>query len=138
MASVSLTDCKSVLRKLGIDPNSRIDRFDQDWEYTSCRSEELGNYLALYSQPSTTPGEQRILCCFLLQCLNGQIKSGRKHPLQKVILQQLFDDQTLHQEELDYWMDTSNSNKDNWWPITETLLQFGGPTKGKHQATDDR
>jgi hypothetical protein len=119
-----LVDCKNVLRKLGKNPDERIGPFDQDWEYTSCRVEELADYLALYLQSTTTEGEKRILGCFMIDCLDVQLGVGKEHPLQNIILEQLFKDREVHRKELDYRMDTSDPDPAHWWCITTTLLQY--------------
>lgn len=116
--------CKKILRKIGQNPDERIDEFDQDPEYTSCRVEELQEYFNLYQKNSTTIKEKKVLCCFMLECLNEEIQSGRTHILQDKILTQLFKDKEMHKKELEYWMNTSDPDEENWWPITKVLLKY--------------
>lgn len=68
---------EAVLVKLGIDPRER--NLDcQDREYTVCRSTELPLYFELYTRGPITDDERRVLCCFLLECLNEQMQwAGR-------------------------------------------------------------
>jgi hypothetical protein len=111
-----------VLNKLGIDPRYRLGEHDQDPEYTSCRSEEIPRYLDLYVHGDLEPDERAVLCCFLLQGLNELIQAGTPHPLQADIFNALFDAEDIHRAELAYWMDTSDPERENWWPITDALL----------------
>lgn len=114
----------SVLRRLGIDPSDRIDAFDQDEEYTSSRHTELPEYFHLYGEENLTVDERAVLCCFLLESLNECIQAGEPHPLQASIFAVLFANRDLHAAELGYWMNTSDPDEDNWWPITRPLLDF--------------
>jgi hypothetical protein len=113
----------SVLRKLGIDPRERMDAFEQDAEYTACRSEEIPLYFSLYRRGTVDADERAVLCCFLLESLNERIQAGDPHPLQEEIFATLFDAGEIHAAELAYWMDTSDRDEENWWPITRPLLQ---------------
>jgi hypothetical protein len=111
-----------VLQRLGIDPIERIFVGDQDPEYTACRSEELPMYFQLYSDADLAPKERAVLCCFMLECLNEFIQNGTHHALQNEILETLMASEE-HSKELAYWMDTSDPDQENWWPITKTLLR---------------
>ena len=113
-----------VLIKLGIDPRDRLGEHDQDPEYTSCRSDEIPSYFALYAHGELEPAERAVLCCFLLEGLNELIQAGTPHPLQAAIFNALFDAEELHRVELAYWMDTSDPERENWWPITGALLAY--------------
>lgn len=42
---------KSVLSKKGVNTELRLNRNDQDFEYTSCLLSELSQYINLYSEP---------------------------------------------------------------------------------------
>jgi hypothetical protein len=113
----------SVLNRLGIDPSTRMDERDQDPEYTACRSEEIASYFRLYTEAALDSDERAVLCCFLLEGLNERIRFGTPHPLQEEILAALFDAGEIHNAELAYWMDTSDPDEENWWPIATALLQ---------------
>jgi hypothetical protein len=113
----------SVLRKLGIAPRERVDVFDQDAEYTACRSEEIPLYFRLYGRGSLDVDERAILCCFLLEGLNERIQAGDPHPLQEEIFAELFDAGEIHAAELAYWMDTTDRDEEDWCPITRPLLE---------------
>ncbi len=112
-----------VLIKLGIDPRDRLAEHDQDAEYTSCQTEEIPSYFDLYMQGELESDERAVLCCFLLEGLNELIHAGTSHPLQAAIFNALFDAEASHRAELAYWMDTSDPEEANWWPITRALLQ---------------
>jgi hypothetical protein len=112
----------NVLAKLGIDPRGRVAEGDQDPEYTSSRAEELPKYFEFYARGDLAPEERHVLCCFLLQGLNDAIQAGEPHPLQTAIFDALFDAEGAHRAELAYWMDTSDPDSDNWWPITAALV----------------
>jgi hypothetical protein len=112
-----------VLRKLSIDPRERMEAGDQDPEYTACRAEEIVRYFQLYKEANLTSDERAVLCCFLLQCLNDHAQDGAPHPLQEDIIASLFGADSIHSAELDYWMDTSDPDEENWWPITKALLR---------------
>ncbi len=113
----------SVLRRLGIDPATRIGELDQDAEYTACRTDELPAYFQLYKSDGLSNEELAVLCCFLLETMNDCMGMGSPHPLQEQIMDALFDNQDLHAGELAYWMDTSDPDPEHWWPITKTLLE---------------
>jgi hypothetical protein len=115
----------SVLRKLGIPPETRFDSSDQDAQYTACRSEEIGDYHRLYSAESTTIEERDALCCFMLQSLNDLVQSGIRHPLETQVLAMLLADER-HRDECEYWSDTEDPNDQNWWPITKVILALKG------------
>ncbi|REJ89359.1 MAG: hypothetical protein DWQ29_07740 [Planctomycetota bacterium] len=118
------SDIENVLRRIGVDPSTRVGSGDQDAEYTSCRIAELSEYIRLYERVDTPESEKHVLCCFMLECLNEVVQSGATHPLEDRILHALFDNRRIHEEELSYWMDTSDPNSDNWWPITHVLLKY--------------
>lgn len=111
-----------VLRKIGVDPHARISEFCQDPEYTACRAEELPLYFGLYLATSDSD-ERDLLCCFLLEGLNDFCTTGQPHHLQPRILDALFAAADAHTEELEYWMDTSDPDPENWWPISEFLAE---------------
>jgi hypothetical protein len=121
----------SVLRKLGIAPRERVDEFDQDAEYTACRSEEIPLYFRLYGRGSLDVDERAILCCFLLEGLNERIQAGDPHPLQEEIFAELFDAGEIHAAELAYWMDTTDRDEEDWWPITRPLLEHKARRVGR-------
>jgi hypothetical protein len=121
----------SVLRKLGIDPRERVDEFDQDAEYTACRSEEIPLYFRLYGRGSLDVDERAILCCFLLEGLNERIQAGDPHPLQEEIFAELFDAGEIHAAEFAYWMDTTDRDEEDWWPITRPLLEHKARRVGR-------
>jgi hypothetical protein len=112
-----------VLRKIGVDPQERILEFDQDPEYTACRAEELPVYFNLYARCDTDVSERAVLCCFLLEGLNEYCAAGAPHSLQSQIFDTLFDADPLHADELAYWMNTSDPDPENWWPITIWLVK---------------
>jgi hypothetical protein len=112
-----------VLTKLGIDPATRIDRFDQDPEYTACRPEELPAYFRLYEDPSTDSDERAALCCFMLESLNDFCGEGAIHPLQQRIFDALLDVGEAHSTELAYWSDSDDPDPTNWWPIAGHILE---------------
>ncbi len=119
----SIDAIKSVLKKLGIDPSSRCDNYDQDCEYTTCKVEELESYVKLYSKSETSIYEKRVLGCYFLECLNEYVQEHEiEHPLQNNALQLLFTDKEIHESEIEYWADTSESNEEYWWPITKYLV----------------
>ncbi|MBX3201800.1 MAG: hypothetical protein KF894_26935 [Labilithrix sp.] len=111
-----------VLARLGIDPRERLADGCQDPEYTSCRAEEIPSYFQLYARRDLTSEERDVLCCFLLEGLNELIQLGTPHPLQTAIFDALFDAEEAHRVELAYWMNTSEPDSDNWWPITAALV----------------
>lgn len=113
-----------VLLKIGADPAERLSPRDQDPEYTACRSEELPAYFELYLHGALDASERAVLCCFLLEGLNDFCSGGVPHPLQTAIFCALFDAGQLHANELAYWTDTSDSDPNNWWPITKHLLAY--------------
>jgi hypothetical protein len=112
-----------VLLKIGVDPSERLWPDDQDPEYTACRHEELPAYFELYAHGDPDLSERAVLCCFLLEGLNGLCAQGIVHPLQSAIFDALLDAGEIHATELDYWTDTSDPDAENWWPITKPLLQ---------------
>ncbi|MFH1999473.1 MAG: hypothetical protein ABIK28_07315 [Planctomycetota bacterium] len=116
---------KSVLIKIGVDPSTRFDVQDQDFMYTSCKVDEINQYIKLYEQKDTTPVEKRVLGCFLLECLNEYFEDNKKgHPLQSHAFKLLHNDTDVHESELKYWTNTSDTDEDHWWPITKELLKW--------------
>jgi hypothetical protein len=115
----------TVLARVSVDPRERIDDSDQDPEYTACRSDEVDTYFAIYQDEGVDTHECAVLCCFLLQSLNDLIHTERPHPRQHEILSAIFES-GLHSQELAYWMDTSDPDQENWWPITTVLLEHAG------------
>lgn len=115
----------SVLEKIGITPSSRLDRYDQDPEYTTCRLEEIEKYIELYKKPDTSIYEKRVLGCYFLECMNEYIQAeNTSHLLQEEAFSLLHSDIDIHESEIAYWSDTSDPNKVHWWPIAETLAQW--------------
>ncbi len=118
---------RRVLKRLSIRPEDRMGPHAQDLEYTACRSDELDAYVDLYASPDLDDDERGVLCCFILESINELIQLGEPHYRQGQALNMLFSNEELHRHELEYWMDTSEPNEDNWWPITPTLLAFKKP-----------
>ncbi len=124
-AHPSLQATINVLKKLGIDPDVRLDINDQDVEYTACRIEELTQYVALYNDPNTLQTEKRVLGCFMLECLNDFVaKENDKHLLQDTIFEALHNNLALHQIELDYRTDTKGLSPEECWPICQYILDW--------------
>jgi hypothetical protein len=119
-----------VLSKLGIDPVTRIDCFDQDPQYTACRPDELPAYLSLYEDPSTDSDERAVLCSFMLEGLNDFCQEGTTHPLQQRIFDALLAKGEAHSMELAYWSESDDPDPTNWWPIAEHIR--------KHKATQSK
>ena len=116
---------KSVLTKLGIDISCRFDEYDQDYEYTTCRVEELDAYLKLYEEKDTTPEEKRLLGCYFLECLNDHVANeATAHSGQDEAFTILHRDIAIHQSELEYWTETSKLSDDLSWPITKEILAW--------------
>lgn len=113
---------RSVLVKLGVEPDTRVDRYDQDPEYTACRPEEIDEYVRVLRSRDVTVPEMSVLCCFLLECLNDRIQDGSPHPHQAEIFDLLLASD-VHKHEFAYWMDTSDADAENWCPITKPLLE---------------
>ena len=116
-------DGKSVLKKIGVDLNSR--NMDcQDFEYTTCEIEEIEKYIKLYETKDTTIGEKRVLVCYLLDSLNYYIADkGRPHILQNKAFKLLFLDKNIHKNELEYWSEISENPENDWW-IAEYLVKW--------------
>ena len=118
---------KSILTKLGIDPKTRIDDFDQDIEYTSCRLEELELYIELYRSSDTTEKEKRVLGCYFLECLNESIsEEGSIHSMFSHCMELLHDDKHIHEPEFDYWTTTEEEDEENSFPIKRYILIWRG------------
>jgi hypothetical protein len=114
---------RRVLARVGIDPATRIDAYDQDPEYTSCRREELAAYFRLYQDGSIDPDERAVLCCFMLECLNDFCGEGAVHPLQEAVFDALLDAGDAHAAEIAYWSESDDPDPENWWPIAESMLE---------------
>ncbi len=115
----------SVLMKIGVEPSSRYDEHDQDHEYTTCRIEEIEKYFTLYKKNDTTFFEKRVLGCYFLECLNEYLEDNKfPHVLQNEILSLLHTDIEIHESELEYWSNTSNGSKEDWWAITSEIINW--------------
>ncbi|MHA7810211.1 MAG: hypothetical protein ACX933_10420 [Marinobacter adhaerens] len=115
----------SIFQKMGIEASTRFDKYDQDFEYTSCRVEEIAKYLEIYQKESTTEQEKRILGCFLFECLNEYIQNNEKvHEIFAEAMALLHRDEYIHNTEIEYWTNTEDPDKENWWPITQHVLQW--------------
>lgn len=115
---------KSIFKKLNIDVSDR-DMYCQDFQYTTCRYDELAQYFYLYKQSDTTAEEKRVLGCYLLDCLNGYVEPPDKvHPLQNEVFKLLYSDIEIHKTELEYWSDTQDRDEFERWPICKYLLQW--------------
>ncbi len=118
---------RSILRKLGIDESSRIDVGDQDFEYTSCRIEELESYIHIYKDKQTTDAEKVVLGCYFLECLNDYIAEHNiAHNLQSRAFEILFEDNALHAEELNYRLVNNDDIEEHCWPIRKELIKWQG------------
>lgn len=111
-----------VLRRLGIDPPVRFSPLDQDAQYTACRAEELPLYFDHYRSAGVSDDDKRVLCSFLLEGLNEYAMSGN-HILHDAVVHALMDDEELHREELQHWMNTDDPDEECWWPATKELLR---------------
>ncbi len=117
---------KSVLMKIGIDPVLRLSGLDQDFEYTSCKVEEIEKYIELYGSLDISDKEKRVLGCFLLQSLNDYIgRYGEAHHKQEAAIKYLFKDIEIHRSEVEYWRDEVDVDQNNWWHITGHLKRYG-------------
>ena len=114
---------RRVLIKVGVDPATRISEYGQDPEYTSCDPEELPAYFRLYLDRSTDADEKAVLCCFMLECLNGFCAIGTEHPLQHAIFDALLNAGDAHAAEIAYWSESDDPDTENWWPIAESIRQ---------------
>ncbi len=116
---------RSILRKLKIDGASRIDSFDQDIEYTSCRVEELESYIDLYVSQDLPNEEKRILGCYFLECLNDYVSEHNvAHPMQNKAFEVLFKDEALHSEELSYRLENRDNIEEHCWPIRKEIIKW--------------
>lgn len=110
----------SVLRKIGVDPDTRIGWGDE--AYTACGMGEVERYLDLYFLPDTDKYEKRVLGCFLLQSLDDyRCSMDRPHTLQNLIFALLCMDETIHASEITYWSDLSDPDETAWWTIAREL-----------------
>lgn len=120
-----MSAAEHIFRKLGIDPKTRFHADDQDFEYTSCRMEELRLYFDLYMKKDTSDLEKRVLGCFFLEGLNDFVSlNSKKHPLQDQILEMLHKDIGIHKTELDYRAVTDDPNEEHWWPVRKYILEW--------------
>lgn len=120
-----LNAAKSVLTKIGVGWESRIDEFDQDFEYSSCRSEELESYIDLYCQQETSIEEKRILGCYMMECLNDHLtKIGTHHEIQGKAFKMLFNDEEVHRQEIQYRLELEDGIEEHGWPIRDELLKW--------------
>ena len=120
----SIVAIKSVLRKVGIEFKTRSLNC-QDAKYTTCRLEELDQYVELYSKIDTTVCEKRVLGCYFLQCLNQHFQNFDKaDQVQDKAFKLLHFDIDIHENELEYWMNTEDPCEDHWWSITKEILHW--------------
>ena len=121
----SIDAARSILRKIGIDDSSRIDDGDQDFEYTSCLVEELESYINLYGQTETSSEEKRVLGCYFMECLNDYISEhGEAHALQSKAFEILFNEKSIHSEEIEYRLENQDEIEEHCWPIRKELIKW--------------
>jgi hypothetical protein len=114
----------TILQKLGIDPASR-DLDCQDFEYTTCRMEELELYLELYQRSDTTIYEKRVLGCYFMEGLNDFVSEYQvKHKIQDQLLELLYRDIEIHRRELNYRIETDDPHEEHWWPIRKYVIEW--------------
>lgn len=114
----------SILKKVGVEPASR-DLNCQDYEYTTCRMEELEQYFQIYNRHDTTTREKRVLGCYFMQGLNDFVSMYQtKHPLQDQIFAILHRDIEIHQVELEYRVETEDLEEEHWWPIRKYIVEW--------------
>jgi len=107
----SIDAVKSVLIKSGVDLSTR-DLDCQDYEYTTCKLEELEKYIDLYKQDETSIFEKRVLGCYFLECLNEHVQiNNKEQPLQNIAFKFLYSDIDIHESELAYWTETVGRNE---------------------------
>lgn len=115
----------SVLHKLGVDSASRFDQYDQDFEYTACRVEELEAYLKLYQDEDTTLGEKRLLGCFLIEGLYDYVSENDKpHPLQNDVFERLHQDMSFHYHEFEYRFEWWGLDGYEPWLICDQFMEW--------------
>lgn len=115
---------KSVLTKIGVDPESR-NLNCQDYEYTTCSLKEFPQYLELYSNAETSMVEKRVLGCYLLECLNEYVsKNEKEHPQQREAFALLYSDIEIHRSELAYFGKTAGLTEEERPPIAKYLLSW--------------
>lgn len=125
----SIEAVKSVLTKLNIDPTTR-DLNCQDFEYTTCKLEEIDKYISLYKNDDTTVYEKRLLGCYFLECLNEYVSlQNNKHSLQNIAFEMLHSNIEIHGTELEYWSNTENKSEEEQWPISKYLLAWQNTRK---------
>ena len=121
----SMRAAASVLTKLGINPDSRLNDYAQDFEYTSCKLEELEYYLLLYIKEDTSDREKRVLGCYFVECLNDYLQENKVcHPKQNEIVKLLFDDKSIHKHELKYRVESHDSDRELSWVIAKYLEEI--------------
>jgi len=114
-----------IFEKLGVEASTRFDENDQDFEYTSCRVEEIEQYLNLYNQDSTTEQERRVLGCFLFEGLNEYVQNhAKEHELFEEVMRILYRDEYIHETEIEYWTNIEEKDEESWWPITHYILRW--------------
>ncbi len=130
----SIDAVESVLAKIGIDPETRVIDGDQDYEYTTCKIEELPQYIELYEKDDTSIYEKRVLGCYFLECLNDYVQDeDAAHKLQDGAFRLLHRDTHIHESELEYWTETSDPDEENWWPITRQILNWRKRSPGHEE-----
>ena len=122
----SFSAAESLFQKMGIEASTRFCKDDQDFEYTSCRVEEIDGYLQLYKNESTTDQEKRVLGCFLFECLNEYVQTNVEvSEAFTEAMSLIHSDNHIHETELEYWTSTEEK-EENRWPITQYILQWRG------------
>ncbi len=115
----------SVLIKIGVDPSTRYNKHAQDHEYTTCKIDELEQYINLYEKKDTSIYEKRVLGCYFLECLNEYFQyNDIGHPMKNRAFELLHSDIEIHESELKYWTDVFDPNEENWWPITKEIINW--------------
>lgn len=117
----------SVLTKLGINSDIRVDPREQDLEYTSCSMDELDEYLVLYNTPAISDPEKRVLGCYLMEGQTTTFLSKSANTPCTILIMDIFHrDYRIHHYEIQYRLKKSGDDPETWWPIGIYRLERWG------------
>ena len=93
---------REVAAALGI-PAEEILEKGQDWEYTFPSLSDLPRYQEIYDDKAISESGNRVLGCFIFECLEDHLRAGGEESVVRSVLSILARDYPIHRNEFYDW-----------------------------------